>query len=110
MKIYIKRVLSRLLKSDLRRLVPDHVFGAENMDQHQHIDRIDASVNAAAIYRPYIISRPPIERQFNADLVKIIRYIRHSSARSAICRKEIEQPAKTLLLKLSAIFCSECKL
>ncbi len=74
---------------------PVLVLQTNLLNEHQHVYRINAGVNAAAVYRSNIISRPPIERQFHTDLVKIIRDIRHSSARPAIRRKEIEHPAKT---------------
>ena len=74
------------------RLVPHRVVGTEPLDEHQHIDRIDGPIHAAAEDRPHVVAGSPAQWNPNAHFAVVRCDVGDPSARSAERGEEIEGP------------------
>src|SRR5262249_27367899 len=82
------------LEADRCGFVPDRVGGAQDPDEHDHVEGVERAVEASSVDRADVVARAPVERQLHADLAKVRRDVGHADAGAAVAGKEVEAPAQ----------------
>src|SRR5690606_38458682 len=91
-KMSIQGRASRLLELNSGGFIPDDKAFAQNLDKHDHVDRVNRTIQAAAKDCSVVIASPQVERQFDAHFAPVVGDIGDNRARTTICRKQIERP------------------
>src|SRR4029077_18252392 len=85
---------TRFAEADRGGFVPDDVFVSQEADQHDHEDRVDGAVHAAAEDGADDVAGAPGEGKADAHLAEVAGDVGDARARAAIGREEVELPAE----------------
>jgi len=89
----VERGTPWLLEASGRRLIPNDVRRPQPLDQHHHVDGLHRRVHAAAEERTDIVPGFPIQRQLDADFMKVGGNIGDAGAGTPIGGEPVKAPA-----------------
>src|SRR5579859_3501463 len=99
----LHQALSRLFEADGGGLVPDDVIRPENVDEHEHVKRIDHGVQRTAEVSADVIAVVEAQRHLDFNVLKVLRNPGYAHSGAQVRRVEVDAAVKFFCTPAQAV-------